>query len=733
MKKLFLFATIAAAGLLASCSSTDDTIGNAQNTAIEDVNDEGSPAIKIGIGNIANMATRGTGTVGGVNTGAGNVLTDNVWAGQKINVFMFQKKVPDNAAPGAHATESTLNLARTNGVALYNDTEMYTPGTPLNLIPGMQVNTTGEGEAMITTGAIQYYPLEGNFDFYGYHYDDAYPGGDLDNKVLNTSGATKWTVPFEIDGSQDLMSTKAELTGAIDDAATPSQKYIMAHAGTAPTAPETEYSRSKDYYSAYAARKNVQPTLTFKHLLTRFSFQVKAGKPSAGGYEAAHNNVTRVTETQKTAAITGGCDADEFEVYSYTMTGATILPATYNANTTDLSKATRWTPDNENTPTIYTWAGSTTMTVATLTALGYDVADITGEAVALYTHAHPVGAQENPRKAVMIKDIKLKSKKTGDLVVAWIGDEFEATTYEIGVASDAQYATFGDHQGNWTVDPTDATKYTYNTPNPLTQAQYDALNAAEQALATAVDVDTKKIEWSAAQPDWLTLKARPYAKKNDGAAAAIVTDFQDLEDAKTDLETLKSTLETEAAGLTGDALAQKQAEIDKVTERITALADSAANREATSITEVVYNQLKNEFKQGGASEKYKIIANNLNENLIPLAPVAAVYNAAGGDDEAKYPKTDVGEALIVAPKYEGNYELEVTLQQNMPNNWNRPDDVSIQTTTLKLNVLPPNGGFKINTSYNIILTVYSLERIEVIAVITPWEQATSDVEVGGDE
>ena len=85
MKK-YLFFALAAAGMLSSCSS-DDVVSNGTNA-----NDDNSPVpIRIGIGQA--FTTRGTGTVGGVGDGS-NVA--NVWAGQYINVFMFNKITNQN-------------------------------------------------------------------------------------------------------------------------------------------------------------------------------------------------------------------------------------------------------------------------------------------------------------------------------------------------------------------------------------------------------------------------------------------------------------------------------------------------------------------------------------------------------------------------------------------------------------------------------------------------------------
>lgn len=87
MKKLFLMGAVASLGLLASCSSDDDlsTGGNGK---------DGLQQIKIGMGVQANVATRGTGTVGAV--GAEN----NKWAKQTVNVYMLNKGTLDLAKFG---------------------------------------------------------------------------------------------------------------------------------------------------------------------------------------------------------------------------------------------------------------------------------------------------------------------------------------------------------------------------------------------------------------------------------------------------------------------------------------------------------------------------------------------------------------------------------------------------------------------------------------------------------
>ena len=264
MKKFFLFAAVA--GMLASCSSesltgSDPNIEPAQEERVPILLGVSSPSV-----NVSRGTTRGTGTVGGVGVGDPN----NGWVGQRIHAFMFKK--------------DSLVLATDDAdKPYYNEAEMITPGTTYNLIPG-QSTATNIGEAMLADGKIQYYPHIGNFDFFGYHGDDAVPAENVDKSD------SLWVVPFVINGSQDLMSTKAVLTDA----------------------QATAMGQSTDYYSAKAARKDVQPVLSFNHLLSRLAFVIKAGNDNAGGWVAAQDAVLYNDVDEYNAAKGTNLNADEF-------------------------------------------------------------------------------------------------------------------------------------------------------------------------------------------------------------------------------------------------------------------------------------------------------------------------------------------------------------------------------------------------------------------------------------
>ena len=96
-----------------------------------------------------------------------------------------------------------------------------------------------------------YFYGNGVYDFYGYYVNDA-ATGDLSTDANGASIAIK------IDGTQDIMAAKADPEWDTESGAVTADKA----------------------YSAYAARRNVHPTLTFQHMLTRFNFFVVAGSES---------------------------------------------------------------------------------------------------------------------------------------------------------------------------------------------------------------------------------------------------------------------------------------------------------------------------------------------------------------------------------------------------------------------------------------------------------------------
>lgn len=262
MKKMFFFA-LAAAGMLTACSNEDTLGGNGEQNVSEQ-------QIRLGVAS-SKVQTRGTGTVGGMTD------AENVWAGQTLWVYMLQKGSMDLAYYKAPAVGTTA-AAETE---VFNNKEFKAPNT---------ADKTKSGLATTADGTIAYYPVSGNYDFWGYRVDDAAVGGDPVVKTVDDTGAeveanvaTKRVVDIKIDGSQDIMAGKAA----------PSNDEVTKLGGYA-----------ENFYSAYAARKGVQPNITFNHLLTRFTFEVRAGSKATAGLPAGGNTeavkVTGVSVNSKT-------------------------------------------------------------------------------------------------------------------------------------------------------------------------------------------------------------------------------------------------------------------------------------------------------------------------------------------------------------------------------------------------------------------------------------------------
>ena len=260
---MFFFA-LAAAGMLTACSNEDTLGGNGEQNVSEQ-------QIRLGVAS-SKVQTRGTGTVGGMTD------AENVWAGQTLWVYMLQKGSMDLAyykSPAVGATVTTKEV--------FDNKEFKAPNTADN---------TKSGLATTADGTIAYYPVSGSYDFWGYRVDDAAVGGTPTVKIVDDNGdevaadqATKRVVDIKIDGSQDIMAGKA-----------------------APSTDEVAKlgNYADNFYSAYAARKGVQPNITFNHLLTRFTFEVRAGSKATAGLPAGGNtDAVKVTGVSVDSKTTG--------------------------------------------------------------------------------------------------------------------------------------------------------------------------------------------------------------------------------------------------------------------------------------------------------------------------------------------------------------------------------------------------------------------------------------------
>lgn len=250
MKKQFIYAALCIA-LMSSCSKDNDPGSISEPTTnTPDVIDEGSPvAIELGVGAPqVSVSTRGTGAAG---ANGGDVA---LWDEQELKILMTEK--------------NSLVLAKEDP---NNEESKYIFEGLTFKAPKKTVTNPTEMKITNSTGAVKYYPLQGAYDFYGFSFDDAILEGGTFQYPTTDETTKSIEYKLTIDGTQDIMIAKAELT----------ETQKGAETGNGVLAPEDEAKA----FSSWAARRGVQPTMNFKHLLSRLDFVAKVGANVDGGEE----------------------------------------------------------------------------------------------------------------------------------------------------------------------------------------------------------------------------------------------------------------------------------------------------------------------------------------------------------------------------------------------------------------------------------------------------------------
>ena len=241
MKKQFFYAALAI-GMMSSCSS-NDLPGNQQPENPEDER----VAIELGVSPLNTVVTtRGTGFVGNESDAEAAK-----WDKQPLNILML-KKVKADATKLEKAVDE-------NDQYIFEGLNFSAPAMTAD-----QQNTSEqnyEGKLTNDKGAVRYYPLTGAYDFFGWHFDDA----TIEESPANFD-VTDYTYKITINGTQDIMVGKAELTET-------QKGLIDADKGSLESS--DAYARA---YSSWAARRRVQPIIEFKHLLSRLDFVADLGK-----------------------------------------------------------------------------------------------------------------------------------------------------------------------------------------------------------------------------------------------------------------------------------------------------------------------------------------------------------------------------------------------------------------------------------------------------------------------
>ncbi len=305
MKKQFFYAALAIA-LMSSCSKDNDPgTTNPEGPNNPEVIDDTTPAvIRLGIGSPTIVGTRGTGSVGDLAT----ETATNIWNGQALSVLMFEKGGVKQVMDG--------------GAYIFANETFRAP---------FKGDNASTGTIKFETGNVKYYPVSGQYDFYGYHVD-------ADDVTQKTDVTDAYVVTATIDGTNDVMAaatyfTSADSVALINAALTKAGKsyqYEVVAKGTIATTESSTPSKSPitdnaddvtllnaelaKAYSAYAARRGVQPNLLFKHMLSRLKFNVFAGEADAAETHTLSGNGATQGAAADPAATTGAAYIESISV-----------------------------------------------------------------------------------------------------------------------------------------------------------------------------------------------------------------------------------------------------------------------------------------------------------------------------------------------------------------------------------------------------------------------------------
>ena len=269
MKKQFFYAAFALA-MMASCTSEE-------NFPVDPVNptpEEEKVAIKLGIDSPTLNATvdgRSVGSVGDVEA------EKNKWNGQKLYIAMIDRATgllaQEKVTEGTTQVDKPIMSWDSYNYMAPRKTEQGGQQQPANGSGNIRIYqkdktpTTPEGE-----GTIQYlyYPVNGTYDFYGWHLDDAEITTSTDAapnpSIAGTATTTEISIKgITINGSQDIMGAKTKEAN--------SNTYTNWDDALATWA-----------FSARTARNEIDPILKFEHKLARLKFFVRAGSYSAALY-----------------------------------------------------------------------------------------------------------------------------------------------------------------------------------------------------------------------------------------------------------------------------------------------------------------------------------------------------------------------------------------------------------------------------------------------------------------
>jgi hypothetical protein len=127
-------------------------------------------------------------------------------------------------------------------------------------------------------------------------------------------------------------------------------------------------------------------------------------------------------------------------------------------------------------------------------------------------------------------------------------------------------------------------------------------------------------------------------------------------------------------------------------------------------------------------------------DLVTLSPVSLSGKDSIGTVAPNvgkwYPKsTQIGEALLVQPGVE-SYDFEIYMTQTVPTSTDNSTPAKPWKNVYKTQIKPGTSDgtkFEAGTSYNVNITVWGLEEINVTTKLTKWEDANEPIVVNGED
>lgn len=243
MRRNLFLASALVMGLMSSCSNDVENV-TAPSEKLQPIElAVGSPSVVI------NPSTKGVGTVGDLTNQAGNV-----WNGENLYVIMMCKYDKGDEVWEVSKWPWIKNFEENPVVEEVSNFDNLKVQAPTGTAAGNIVLPMGEQP--------KYYPpTDTKHAFFAYHIDDAAANDRYESQaepeLVKDDEARTSSVYFKIDGSQDLMQGEA----------IPSKEDPSGLA-----------------FSAKGAREGIDPIFEMKHLLTRFTFEVKGGQKDQAGF-----------------------------------------------------------------------------------------------------------------------------------------------------------------------------------------------------------------------------------------------------------------------------------------------------------------------------------------------------------------------------------------------------------------------------------------------------------------